>query len=84
MPPAAGLLQPSPDRIDSLNTAYGSDNVHITHLGCNYAKNKFGVDDFEEWLEVVSGGILQERQDAPQTDAAPWTDDVGTVKVNSR
>jgi hypothetical protein len=63
MPPARGLLQPSPDRIDSMNVSYRSDNVHITHLGCNYAKNKFTVDEFEEWLEVVSGGVLQERQD---------------------
>jgi hypothetical protein len=58
MPPAPGLLQPSPDRIDSTRVDYRSENVHITHLGCNYAKNKFSVDEFEDWLVVVSGGLL--------------------------
>lgn len=58
MPAVLGLLQPSPDRIDSTKVDYRSENVHITHLGCNYAKNKFSVDAFEDWLEVVSGGIV--------------------------
>lgn len=55
VPCTQGLLQPSPDRIDSLSPSYFADNVHITHLGCNLAKNKFDVDRFEEWLEVVRG-----------------------------
>lgn len=60
MPAVAGLLQPSPDRIDSTKVDYRTENVHITHLGCNYAKNKFSVDDFEDWLEVVSGVVARE------------------------
>jgi hypothetical protein len=60
MPSANRLLQPSPDRIDSTNISYHRNNVQITHLGCNYAKNQFGIDEFEEWLEVVSGGVFQE------------------------
>ena len=64
MPPATGLLQPSPDRIDSKNTSYRDDNVHITHLGCNYAKNKFDIDAFEDWLEVISGGVLQDLRES--------------------
>ena len=57
MPAVPGLLQPSPDRIDSTKVDYRTENVQITHLGCNYAKNKFSVDDFEDWLEVIGGGI---------------------------
>ena len=57
MPKRPGLLQPSIDRIDSTKIDYQTENVHITHLGCNYAKNKFTIDEFEDWLEVVSGGI---------------------------
>jgi len=60
MPAAPGLLQPSPDRIDSTKADYRTENVHITHLGCNYAKNKYSVDAFEDWLEVVSGGLARE------------------------
>jgi hypothetical protein len=33
------LLQCSPDRIDSTNPSYGQDNLQITHLACNLAKN---------------------------------------------
>jgi hypothetical protein len=58
VPLVSGLLQPSVDRIDRTNTTYLSNNVHITHLGCNFAKNKFEIDEFEEWLEMVTGGIL--------------------------
>lgn len=47
------MLQPSPDRIDSDNGAYDADNVHITHLACNLAKNKYGSHQFIQWLEVV-------------------------------
>jgi len=47
------MLQPSADRIDSANGAYDDANVQITHLSCNLAKNKYGVDDFAEWLDVI-------------------------------
>jgi hypothetical protein len=67
MPPATGLLQPSPDRIDSNNPSYRADNVHITHLGCNYAKNKYTTDQFEEWLEIITSSILQTPQDETST-----------------
>ncbi|MBB57581.1 MAG: hypothetical protein CMM42_10170 [Rhodospirillaceae bacterium] len=49
------MLQPSPDRIDSDNGAYDEDNVHITHLVCNLAKNQYGSSHFIQWLEVVRG-----------------------------
>ena len=67
MPPATGLLQPSPDRIDSNNPSYRADNVHITHLGCNYAKNKYTTDQFEEWLEIITSSILQTPEDETST-----------------
>ncbi len=47
------MTQPSADRIDSSNGAYDDDNVWITHLACNLAKNKYGLDEFEDWLSVV-------------------------------
>lgn len=49
------MLQPSADRIDSANPAYDETNVQITHLACNLAKNKWGVEHFEEWATVVRG-----------------------------
>lgn len=58
MPAREGLLQPSPDRIDSLRPDYSPANMHITHLGCNYAKNKFDVDAFEDWLAVIRGAEI--------------------------
>jgi hypothetical protein len=51
------LLQCSPDRIDSLDIAYDEANTHITHLGCNLAKNKVTLADFEDWLMVVRGEL---------------------------
>lgn len=48
------LLQCSPDRIVSSNQSYGADNLQITHLACNLAKNDGTVEDFEEWLELIS------------------------------
>lgn len=53
------MLQPSADRIDSANGAYDDANVGITHLACNLAKNKYGLDDFEDWLSVLKGVDLQ-------------------------
>ena len=47
------LLQPSVDRIDSNNDSYVESNIWVTHLGCNYAKNQFSVDEFHEWLTVT-------------------------------
>lgn len=49
------MLQPSADRTDSANGAYDDANVAITHLACNLAKNKYGLDDFEDWLSVLRG-----------------------------
>jgi hypothetical protein len=53
------LLQCSPDRKDSKNPSYGDDNLQITHLACNLAKNDGTTEDFEEWLELVSGELGQ-------------------------
>ena len=47
------MTQPSADRIDSSCGAYDDDNVWITHLACNLAKNKYGLDKFEDWLSMV-------------------------------
>jgi hypothetical protein len=66
MPKSPGLLQPSIDRIDSTKVDYRKENVHITHLGCNYAKNKFTIDEFEDWLEVVSGRIAPIEPSMPE------------------
>ncbi len=49
------MLQPSADRIESLNGAYDENNVQITHMGCNLAKNKYGFEQFEDWLSVIRG-----------------------------
>ncbi|MFL6353555.1 MAG: hypothetical protein ACJ74Z_17125 [Bryobacteraceae bacterium] len=49
------LLQCSPDRIDSEDINYNETNTRITHLGCNLAKNKVTLSDFEDWLLVVRG-----------------------------
>ncbi|MFN4101725.1 MAG: hypothetical protein ACK4GT_18335 [Pararhodobacter sp.] len=49
------MLQPSADRTDSTNGAYDDANVAITHLACNLAKNKYGLDEFEDWLSVLRG-----------------------------
>jgi len=48
------LLQCSPDRIDSANPSYGAENLQITHLACNLAKNDGTTEDFEEWLSLAS------------------------------
>ena len=47
------LLQCSPDRIDSANPSYGEDNLQITHLACNLAKNDGSTEDFKEWLSLA-------------------------------
>jgi hypothetical protein len=52
------LLQCSPDRIVSTNPSYGADNLQITHLACNLAKNDGSTGDFEEWLELISGDVV--------------------------
>jgi hypothetical protein len=49
------LLQASPDRINSQDPSYSKANTCIAHLGCNLAKNKFTVAEFEDWLSVVRG-----------------------------
>jgi len=48
------LLQCSPDRIDSVNPSYGENNLQITHLACNLAKNDGSTEDFKEWLSLAS------------------------------
>src|ERR1035437_10364254 len=57
------LLQASPDRTDSLDVAYSKENTRITHLGCNLAKNKVTMAEFEDWLSVVRGELLDEEAD---------------------
>lgn len=52
------LLQCSPDRIVSTNPSYGADNLQITHLACNLAKNDGTTEDFEEWLALISGDMI--------------------------
>lgn len=47
------MLQPSVDRIDSANGAYVRDNVQVTHLACNLAKNKYGLEEFAGWLQTI-------------------------------
>jgi len=53
------LLQVSPDRIVSTNPSYGADNLQITHLACNLAKNDGSTEDFEEWLEVITYDAIE-------------------------
>lgn len=55
------MLQPSADRIDSANGACDDENVWITHLACNLAKNKYGTNDFEQWLAVIRGVDLDQE-----------------------
>lgn len=55
------MLQPSADRIDSANGAYNDENVWITHLACNLAKNSYGTDDFEDWVAVIRGVDLDHK-----------------------
>jgi hypothetical protein len=57
------LLQASPDRIDSTDIAYSEANTQITHLGCNLAKNKVSLADFEDWLAVVRGELADVTDD---------------------
>jgi hypothetical protein len=47
------LLHWSADRIDSSVPSYDAANIHITHLGCNLAKNDVTMSEFEEWLTIV-------------------------------
>jgi hypothetical protein len=52
--PSNKLLQMSVDRIDSGCGAYDQNNMHITHFGCNLAKNKFSSDEFHDWLKTAA------------------------------
>jgi hypothetical protein len=54
------MLRSSADRIDSANGAYTEDNVQITHLACNLAKNQYGGKEFGEWLDTVRGDVARE------------------------
>lgn len=49
------MLKASADRIDSSDIAYLKANLQITHLACNLAKNKWGAQEFADWLDVVRG-----------------------------
>ena len=49
------MMQASADRIDSANGAYDDTNVQVTHLACNWAKNQYGVAEFEEWVSAIRG-----------------------------
>lgn len=51
------LLQSSCDRLDSSDNGYSRENTRITHLGCNLAKNKVSLSEFEDWVNVVRGEI---------------------------
>ncbi len=55
LPTDKKLLQCSPDRIHSNNPSYARENVQITHLGCNWAKNDRTEDEFMEWLKMIRG-----------------------------
>ena len=55
---ANAMMKPSADRIDSINGSYCDDNVQITHLACNLAKNQYGMEQFEEWLGALRGADL--------------------------
>ena len=56
------MLQPSADRVDSANGAYDDENVWITHLACNLAKNKYSLEDFSNWLSVVRGDASEQDE----------------------
>src|ERR1039457_5238130 len=58
MPPEPGLLQSSADRINSTNSSYSKENVHITPLGCNLAKNQYSMDEFEAWLAIITAPVV--------------------------
>ncbi|MDD3183427.1 MAG: hypothetical protein PHD48_11585 [Alphaproteobacteria bacterium] len=60
--PENKLMQMSADRIVSENGMYDENNMHITHLACNLAKNKFSVEDFHEWLEVAATNYLSKTK----------------------
>lgn len=49
------MLQCSPDRIDSSSPSYGPENLQITHLACNLAKNDGTAEEFEEWIQLICG-----------------------------
>jgi hypothetical protein len=53
MSAANKLLRASADRINSQLPSCDIRNVHITHLGCNLAKNDVSLQEFDEWLQVV-------------------------------
>ena len=54
------LLAWSADRVDSLLPSYDRDNLHVTHLGCNLAKNDVNMQDFREWIGILRGPALTE------------------------
>jgi hypothetical protein len=56
------LLQGSADRINSELPAYDDKNLHITHLGCNLAKNDVSMHEFAEWLAVVRANSVSESR----------------------
>ncbi len=65
------LLQSSSDRFDSGETGYNRENTRITHLGCNLAKNKVSLEDFENWLAVVRKEVSDENAEASVVASVP-------------
>jgi hypothetical protein len=55
------LLQSSCDRLDSNDNGYSRENTRITHLGCNLAKNKVSLQEFEDWVTVVRGEVSEDN-----------------------
>lgn len=47
------LLKMSVDRIDSGSKIYDTGNVHLTHLGCNLAKNDVSMEQWHEFLAHI-------------------------------
>lgn len=65
------LLQSSSDRLDNSDTAYSRENTRITHLGCNLAKNKVSLQEFEDWVSVVRGEMADGAADDMALRAVP-------------
>jgi hypothetical protein len=54
------LAQPSADRIDSHIKIYDGTNLHLTHLGCNLAKNEYPNDEALEFFRTWCGDGMDE------------------------
>jgi len=54
------LAQPSADRIDGRIKIYDRTNLHLTHLGCNLAKNECPNDEALEFFRTWCGDGIDE------------------------